>query len=335
MSGSAKNKCAGKKLAEEAGILLTKWGAGAHEKAKKILLSEKIKCKIVQEAMRYFVQEWRDVKHPGLLSISCEAVGGDPNSVNDIGAALLFLLGSAHIHDDIIDQSKTKGGKLTVYGKFGQDIALLVGDALLFEGLTLLHQFCEKLPEHKRRTIIDLTKAAFFEIGSGEAREVILRKKSSLSPEECLEYLKMRAAMAEAVMRIGATIGDGSEKKIEILGHYGRTLGLLSAIREEFIDIFEPEEVMNRYMNECLPLPMLYALQNEQKKSEIIKLLKKTKITETDIDKLVCLVMNVKDVQNLKKIMISLAEKEIRKLGNVKQNQKILERLLRSTIEDI
>jgi geranylgeranyl pyrophosphate synthase len=329
------NGNARKKLAKEAGIILTKRGAEAYKKAKEIVLNEKIKCKTVREAIRYFMQEWRDVKHPGLLVIACEAVGGDPDSVNDIGAALLLLLGSAHIHDDIIDQSKKKEHRLTVYGKFGQDIALLVGDTLLFEGLVLLHQFCEKFPEHKRRTIIGLTKTAFFEIGSGETEEIILRKKDSLLPKECLGYLKMRAAMAEAVMRIGAIMGGGNEKEIEILGHYGRTLGLLSAIREEFIDIFEPEELKERYTHEFLPLPILYALQNVQKRKEIIRIFQKKKILEKDAYALIDLVMDTKEVQKLEKKMRQLIDSELRSLSVIKRNKETLNLLLQSIMEDL
>jgi len=332
MNSSPKNK---RKLAEEAGTILLKKSEEVYKKAKEIILSEKIKCKTIRDAMHYFIQEWRDIKHPGLLCISCEAVGGDTNSANDIGAALLLLLSSAHIHDDIIDQSKSKGSKPTVYGKFGRDIALLVGDAFLFEGLTLLHQFCEKLPEHKKKNIIELTKAAFFEIGSGEAKEVILKNRESLTPEDCLDILKMRAAIAEIVMQIGAIIGNGNEKEIEILGHYGRTLGLLSAIREEFIDIFEAEELKNRYKHEYLPLPILYALQNTQKREQIFRLLKKKRITEKDSFMLADLVIDTGKVRGTKRYMHALIENELHLMRNIRNNKKILELLLYSTVEDL
>ncbi len=329
------NGNARKKLAEEARIILTKRSEATYEKAKKIILNEKIKCKIIQDAMRHFMLEWQDVQHPGLLSVACEAVGGNPNSANDIGTALLFLLGGAHIHDDVIDQSRYKGGKPTVYGKFGRDIALLVGDAFLFEGLTFLHQFCERFSENKRKRIVDLVKASFFEIGSGEATEVILREKHNFSPKSCRDYLKMRAAVAEAIMRIGAIIGDGDEKEIELLGHYGRTLGFLSAMRDEFIDTFEPEELENRYRYECLPLPVLYALQNTQKREEIVRLLQKKKITENDAYALVDLIMDTNEVQKVKKEMKSLIKQELRRLKMLKQKRYELELLIRATVENL
>lgn len=323
------------KIAEKMGALLTKKGAKAYVKAKEILLNEKFECETIREAILFFIQEWREVKHPGLLSIACESVGGDPESVNDIGAALLLLLSSAHIHDDIMDHSRTREGKLTVYGKFGEDIALLVGDALLFEGLMLLHQFCERLPAHKKEAVLNLTKSAFFEVGAGEADEVALRMKDFLSAEECLENLKRRAAVAEAVMRIGAVIGCGSSEETEILGQYGRNLGILTAIREEFIDVFEPEELMNRYRCKCLPLPILYALQNEKKREEIIRLISKKRIREEDAYMLADLIIDTEEIEKLKKNMQSLIENTIKLITPIRRNKKALRLLLYSTMEDL
>jgi geranylgeranyl pyrophosphate synthase len=324
-----------KKLAEKVDAILTKRGEEAQQKAREIILNEKFDCETIRNAILYSMQEWHKVKHPGFLSIACETVGGDPKIVNEFGASLLFLLGSAHIHDDIIDQTKSKEGKPTVYGKFGRDIALLTGDALLFEGLMLLHKICEKFPVHEKDVILHLIKSAFFEICCGEANEVILRHEHVFPPEKCLDNLSKRAAMAEATMRIGGIIGGGSSEEIEILGHYGRTLGILAAIREEFIDIYDPEELMNRYRNTLLPLPILYALQDEQKTNEIISLIQKKHVSQEDAYTLAELIINSKEVKKLKKKMQSLIENELKLLEKLTINRKTLKLILYSVIEDL
>jgi geranylgeranyl pyrophosphate synthase len=145
----------------------------------------------------------------------------------------------------------------------------------------------------------------------------------------------MRAAIAEAVMRIGAIIGNGNDEEIEILGHYGRILGLLAAIREEFIDIFEPEELMNRYRHEFLPLPILYALQNKQKRYKIMHLINKNRISADNVYTIADLVMNSEEVRKLKNDMKSLIESELISLKLLKRNVKVLRSLLNSMIEDL
>jgi len=329
-----KTRCE-RKLAEEVRLLLTKKGIKAYEKAKRILLNEKIHCPIVKGAMHYFMEEWSEIYHPGLLTIACESVGGNPNSTVGIGASLLLILSGVHIHDDIIDESQVKNGKLTLYGRFGKEIALLVGDAFLLEGLMLLHKSCEKLSKDKKKEIIMFVKKGLVEIGCGEATETILRKKRVLLPKECLSYLNMRAAMAETIMRIGAIVGGGSKKEIETLCHYGRTLGLLAAIREEFIDIFEPDELKNRYKNEILPLPVLCSFQDKAIKKMILGILRKKKITEEDTYTIAELVLNSKETQKLKSYMQGLIKKEKESLRKLGRSLERLELLLESTIEDL
>ena len=59
------------------GIFETR-GRKALEMARKTVLEEKIESKEVREALKYFMTEyWHDVARPALLSLVCEAVGGD------------------------------------------------------------------------------------------------------------------------------------------------------------------------------------------------------------------------------------------------------------------
>ena len=324
------------KLVERLSKLLLRRGAKSYEKAKEILLHEKIECEVLRNAMLFFMQELQEIKHPGLIAIACESVGGDHEYLHDIGAALLLLLGAVHIHDDIIDKSTRKEGKLTVYGRFGRDVALLLGDALLFEGLMYLHKICEKLTPFKKEEILKLTKAAFFEIGMGESDEVAIRNKGSIfSVEKCLDNLRKKAAMAEAAMRIGAIIGNGSSKEIDALGLYGKNLGLLVAIREEFIDVLEPEELIDRIKCNWLPLPVLYALQNVDNRDKLFDLLNKKRVKINDALEIARLVMTTEEFKQLKKECQSIIMKTLDILRNAEiRNKKLLKLLLYSTIDN-
>ena len=130
------------KLVQE---LLEERGRKVLEMTRKTVLEEEIESKQVREALNYFMSEyWHDVARPALLSLACEAVGGNPEVTTPIAIPMSLISGAIDIHDDIIDQSKTKGPRPTVLGKFGQDMALLVGDALLFKGFNMLYKAVEK-----------------------------------------------------------------------------------------------------------------------------------------------------------------------------------------------
>ncbi|NIV44548.1 hypothetical protein GWN49_06700, partial [Candidatus Bathyarchaeota archaeon] len=239
-------------------------GSKPLEMARNEILCEKIESPEAREALTYFMTEyWNDLARPTLLSLACEAIGGNPALTTPIAVPMTLISGAIDIHDDIIDRSKIKDNRPTVYGKFGKEIALLAGDALLFKGLTLLSTSPQKsIPEERMSKIVDTVKTMFFELGDAEALELRLRKDSEISPEEYIRVVRKKAADVEAHTRISAIIGGGSEEEIEALSEYGRLLGMLIILRDDWIDMMDFGESVHRIKKECLPLPLLHALNN-------------------------------------------------------------------------
>ncbi len=324
-----------KKQALKVKALLWEKGQRALEIAKQSIKEAKIPSEPLQEALEYFMPSWNDVVHPALLALSCEAVGGNPQKTTQIGVAYILLAGAADIHDDLIDESTVKYSRKSVLGKFGKDIAILVGDALLFKGLYVLHEACENLPTSQKRSVLDLTMQAFFGISSAEAKESGLKASGSIAAEEYLDMIKTKAAVAEATMRIGAIIGEGSPEEVEALASYGKAFGTLMTIRDEFIDVFEILELKNRMEKEWLPLPILYTFKDSAKKNEILSLLKDGAITKKAVERTLDIVLNSRETQELKAEMLSMIEEQNQGLSLIKKNQGEFKLMIESAIEDL
>ena len=324
------------KLVLQVRALLFERGKAALELAKKAVLEEKVSSETLQDALRYFIVNWEDVLHPALMALACEAVGGKREKTTQVAAAFVLLAGGADVHDDVIDESVVKDSKPTVFGKYGRDLSVLVGDALLFKGLYMLHEVCEALPKNQKQAILELTKWAFFGISSAEAKEASLRGKTDPGiAEEYLEMIKTKAAVGEATTRIGAIIGGSSSEQIEMLGSYGKALAILYTIRDEFIDAYELNELRNRVKKECLPLPILYALKDAKKADEIVRLVKKDPISEEDGERLLDLVMDSKEAEELKQEMQANVEEQNHGLRKITTNRSIFVLLLQSMMEDL
>jgi len=323
------------KIVKQVVALLRQRGQKALELSKKTILNERIEYAPLREALQYFIDEvWLKVLHPGLLSVYCEAVGGDPDETTQIGASMVLLVGAADIHDDVIDQSTMKDHSPTIFGKFGKDIAVLAGDALLIEGVYLLFAATARFPESKRTKILGLIKQAFFDLSSAEAYEASYRGRLDMSGKVYLEIIKRKVAVAEATAKIGAILGEGTANEIEILGDYGHTLGLLLTIRDEFIDVFEPNELANRNEKEILPLPILYTFENPERREKIVQLLK-DKLTQEKTEKILDIVMEANETHQLKKEMKRLVSHGVREVASLEACRNILDLLLQSTIEDL
>ena len=275
------------KIIEQVQKLLEERGRKALEMARKEILQEKIESEEAFEALKLFMSYFKDLARPTLMSIVCEAAGGNPDVTIPVAASMVLISGGIDIHDDIIDRSDTKLSHLTVFGKFGEDIALLAGDALLFKGFTLLYNSVrEGTPIEKTSSIFEIVNRMFFELGDAEALELRFRGRTDVSPEEYLNLVRKKAADVEALVRISAILGGGSEEEIEKLGNYGRLLGMILILRDDMLDTTDFAETLHRIEKECLPLPTLYALQSNETKNKLASILRKQQLTKRDIEEI-------------------------------------------------
>lgn len=308
---------------EQAQKLFEERGMKALELAREAILEEKIESKEVKNALQFFMKRWRDFARPGLLSIVCQSIGGKPEGTIDVAIPLILIAGATDIHDDIIDESRTKYDQLTVYGKFGKNIAILAGDALFFKGLSMLNKFFTETS-----SIINIVKDMFFELGDAEALELQLRKTIA-PPAIYLNIIRKKAADVEAHTRIGAIIGKGTKEEIDALGKYGRLLGMLIILKDDYIDSIEDDELKHRIQSEHLPIPLLYALKN-QTKTSINKILRKKNLKREDIQAIKKFIREAKGLQETAQQMEDLIKAGEKQIANIINNTN-LKLLLRAT----
>ncbi len=323
-------------LSEEILKTLERKSEKSIELAKQILLAEKIESKKVHDAMAFYLSDWSPLAHPGLFAIGCESVGGTLDSALDIQATIAMLTAAVDLHDDIVDKSVRKQGRQTVFGKYGQDVSLLLGNAFFVEGFTLLGKSVSHLLPQKAIEVMEAVKQLMFEVGTAHALELDFRGKMNLNVEEYMPILEMKAASVEASMKLGALVGGGTASEVDALSKYGRILGWLATVRDEFIDIFDLHELRQRSRNECLPLPILVALKDSKSK-KIRTLLSHKQLTQSDAAQILDLVLTSKGVEMLKSEMINRIQEasDISIIARKEEVKVVLKRLVQSTLEDL
>jgi geranylgeranyl pyrophosphate synthase len=305
--------------------LLKQKGGPAMKNARKTILCTFKDDTYSSQALRYFSKVTLHNAlpvFPALISISCEAVGGDAEKTTLFGEAIVLISAAADLHDDVIDQSLVKGSKQTVLGKFNAATAILAGDILLAQGFRQLTEAAESITKSDSKKIIKLVSEAILEICTAESLENQLRNKNDLKPEEYLEVIRLKAVVPEMSMRIGAILGNASAEQTYSLGTFGRIYGINSLIIEEFTDLLNIEEVKNRLENECPPLPMIYALQNEQIKTKLIPLLSYN-LNKDSHKKILEIVLDSKQTQALGNYLVNSAREEVKQLTKIiKENKR-------------
>jgi geranylgeranyl pyrophosphate synthase len=264
-------------------------------------------------------------------------VGGDPDDALPTQAAIAMMAAAFDVHDDIIDKSEVKHEIPTVYGKFGAEMALLLGNAFLIEGFKLFADSTVVFSKEKQKSVLETLKKLLFEVGNAHAVEVGLKERKNMVPSDYLKITEMKAASIEADMHFGALFGGGKDAEVEVLAGIGRILGILATLRDDLVDVFDIDELRQRLAVQDLPLPLIFAMQEQKVKGKIMGILSKPKITRSDVAMLVDFTFEADSVVQLKSQMQLLIRKGI-KLTNelpITKLQSKLQALLSFMLEDV
>ena len=193
------------------------------------------------QAMRYAVLSGGKRFRPLLALSSGECFGVSQNVLLPFACALELIHNYSLIHDDLpsMDNDDFRRGKPSCHKAFGEDIALLAGDALLTLAFEVLVRapVSADLQSQKEQLIIEIGHLAGVRgmIG-GQLMDI------TLSPEELTEeimhelILKKTGALILASVKTGALLGKAGKSEFKAIVQYGRNIGLAFQIRDDILD---------------------------------------------------------------------------------------------------
>ncbi len=239
-------------------------GGKVADKARTILLKDPA-LKELRQPLEFIAKNWRDLRTPAMMSLSCEAVGGRPKETHETALAMSLVNLSFHIWDDIIDKAPLKLFKPTLYGKFGEATTLIIGGLSAAKAFTILNQMNMEKTKHK--TITNLFWKLCTKMAQAETINLKTRDQRKLTSREKLQKIKTEAtADLETCLKIGAIIGNGSENEIKHLGKYGYFLGIILELWKEFhVAVNLTSELAEKIRTNSLPYALLWAKERSEK----------------------------------------------------------------------
>ncbi|XP_030517068.2 geranylgeranyl pyrophosphate synthase 7, chloroplastic-like [Rhodamnia argentea] len=196
----------------------------------------------IHEAMRYSLLAGGKRIRPILCLASCELVGGDMSSTMPVACAVEMIHTMSLIHDDLpcMDNDDLRRGKPTNHKVYGEETAVLAGDALL--SLSFEHMAARTGPDVPTdrlvRAIAELGSAVGSEgLVAGQIVDIVSEGKEIGLGE--LEYIHVHktAKLLEAAVVCGAIIGGGRENEVERVRKYARCIGLLFQVVDDILDV--------------------------------------------------------------------------------------------------
>ena len=197
----------------------------------------------LHEAMRYAVLCGGKRIRPILVLAACEAAGGDEKKAMPAACAIEFIHNYSLVHDDMpcMDNDDERRGAPTCHKKYGEDTALLVGDALLtlaFQVLSRPNGFENPKDLKRKLQAFSLISEASGTAGMVGGQAVDIEFQNKEVDMATLEYINTHksGALIAVSTRVGALLGGGTALEIESLYRYGKYLGLLFQIVDDILD---------------------------------------------------------------------------------------------------
>jgi geranylgeranyl diphosphate synthase type II len=172
------------------------------------------------------------------------------------------------MHDDIMDKSDTRRGLPTVHKKYGENSAILSGDALLILSYKLLEKIESK--DHFLKVYSLYNKTAM-EICIGQQLDMNFESEFTVSEPEYLMMIEHKTAVLLATsMKIGAILADASDADQKAFYNFGLNIGMAFQIQDDLLDTFGESAAVGKRIggdicNNKKTLLHIFALQNAHK----------------------------------------------------------------------
>jgi len=196
---------------------------------------------IIYDAMNYSVFAGGKRIRPILTLASYEIFDNNINIPMPFACAVEMIHTYSLIHDDLpsMDNDDFRRGKPSCHKKFGEDIAVLAGDALLnkaFETIFDISSACSSDLEKVFQAGKFLSFASGSEGMIGGQVVDLHHKENSL---EVLKYMHMHktGALINASCKIGGVLGGADPKEFLCLDNFSKNLGLAFQVKDDILDV--------------------------------------------------------------------------------------------------
>ena len=194
--------------------------------------------KLLAESMRYSVEAGGKRIRPVLFLSLCDCFGVDINGVLPLATALEFIHTSSLIHDDLpaLDNDDMRRGKSSNHVVFGENIAVLSGDALLNLAYEIMLENARDVKFISASAYL-ARSAGFNGMLGGQALD-IQAENTLPTREKLIEIDKYKTGkLIAAPLVMAGIVASLPDEKIKLLEKLGEKLGFLFQFTDDLLDV--------------------------------------------------------------------------------------------------
>ena len=205
-----------------------------------------------------------------------------------LAAAVEFMHTATLLHDDVVDESDMRRGKLAARMLWGNEASVLVGDFLLGQAFRMM-------VEVGSLQALEVLSAAATVIAEGEVMQLAAAKDTTTTEDAYLAVIRAKtAALFAAACEVGPIIANASKADIAAARSYGTNLGIAFQLIDDALDYGGTSAKLGKNVGDdfregkiTLPVVLSFRRGSEGERAFWQRTLEKGEATDADLEQAV------------------------------------------------
>ena len=213
---------------------------------------------LATEVSSYIVQSGGKRIRPTITILIARALNYQGNELTKLAAAIELLHTASLIHDDVVDQSELRRGKISIHKKWNNAHGVLVGDFVYSKAFQLMASL-------KNKQIIQTLADSTNRISEGEVMQLNFLESKSIKEEDYFEIIGRKTAeLFKACAHTAALIAEAEENLVKTSCEFAYALGIVFQLTDDLLDYYGDElrtgkKIGKDFLEGKITLPLIKA----------------------------------------------------------------------------
>ena len=221
---------------------------------------------LINQVSDYIINSGGKRLRPALVILTARALGASSHQMNkaiELAAIVEFIHTATLLHDDVVDESDMRRGKLTANAEYGNSAAVLVGDFLYSRSFQMMVKI-------GLMDVMDVLSEATNTIAEGEVLQLLNCKDPDVSEARYMQVIDFKTAkLFEASCRLAGIVTSQDEEGIANLGRFGAEVGSAFQLIDDVLDYAGESAALGKNVGDDLregkpTLPLIHAMQHAE-----------------------------------------------------------------------
>lgn len=195
---------------------------------------------LITEAIKRMLAAGGKRLRPRITLLSAAACGGEAVEHLHLAAYMELIHVATLIHDDVVDNARTRRGVNATAVDYGNRVSVLAGDYLfawIFKNVTA--DYPHPIPNILSATLADIC--------DGEVLQLRALGNLALTPSAYVEIARKKtASLFAAAAECGAIMGGGNRDEVAALRAFGDAFGIAFQMKDDLLDITADERSLGK-----------------------------------------------------------------------------------------